>query len=227
MAEQSTTAPTPVARAPQDRGQRAERGGVAHCRLAERHRQLERASLVHDDGAAERLRHEIAPRVARVRAGEPEPRDREHGQPGVLRDQLVSGEVPVGQRAESRRLDDEIDTVEEPGECGRRGRCGLDDETPLVRVKVREHPRIGAECVAFGRLDLRHVGSEVGEDLAAPSRGDPAPELDDADVAQCLSHGRRTYGKLTSTSFHIRSPTTGSAPTCRRSRSLGGAWNSI
>ena len=76
-------------------------------------------------------------------------------------------------------------------------------------MQVREHPRVGAERVTVGRLDLHHVGPEVGEDLAAPSRGDAAPELDDADVAQCLAHGRRTYGKLTSTSFHIRSPAMG------------------
>ena len=67
-------------------------------------------------------------------------------------------------------------------------RCNLDDGTPLVGVQVGEHPRVGAERVTVGWLDLDHVGPEVGEDLAAPPRGHSGPELDDPQVAQRLAH---------------------------------------
>ena len=70
-------------------------------------------------------------------------------------------------------------------------RCDLDDRAPLVGVEVREHPRVGAERVTVGWLDLHHVGAEVGEDLAAPPRRDSGSDLDDAQIAQCLAHDVR------------------------------------
>ena len=78
----------------------------------------------------------------------------------------------------------------------------LDDGTPLVRVQVGEHPRVGTERVALGWFHLHHVGAEIRERLAAPSRGHAGSDLDDPQVAQCLSHD-------------VPSPIRISAPACR------------
>ena len=76
--------------------------------------------------------------------------------------------------------------------AGRERRCGpgrhLDDRTPLVRVQVGEHPRVATQRVTVGWFHLHHVGAEVGERLAAPSRGNAGSDLDDPQIAQCLSH---------------------------------------
>ncbi len=156
--------------------------------LAERHRQLERTPPVHDDRTAEGLRDEVAPRVLGVGAGRSESRDRHHRQRAATAEQIVAVDAPVGEAAESGRLDDEVDTVEELRErCHGRG-CDLDDGAALVGVEVDEHPRVGAERVTVGWLDLDHVGAEVGEDLAAPPRRNTGPDLDDPQIAQCLTH---------------------------------------
>ena len=143
---------------------------------------------VEDDRTAEGLRDEVAPRVLGVGAGGSESGDREHRQRAPVREQIVAVDAPVREAAESGRLDHEVDTVEELGERCHGGRCNLDDGTPLVGVQVGEHPRVGTERVTVGWLHLHHVGPEVGEGLAAPSRRDSGSDLDDPQIAQYLAH---------------------------------------
>ncbi len=105
-----------------------------------------------------------------------------------FREQLVAVDAPIGEAAEAGCLDHEIDTVEQLDE--RRGGGGrhLDDGTPLVGVQVGEHPCVRTERVAVGWFHLHHVGAEIGEGLAAPTRGNTGSDLDDPQVAQYLSH---------------------------------------
>ena len=174
----------------QDRGERAERGGVTDRGLAERHRQLERTRPVHDDRTAEGLRDEVAPRVLGVGPGRSESRDRDHRQRGAGPRADRSRSMPQSARLRiPGRLDHEVDTVEElPTSDATAAGATSTTAAPLVGVEVREHPRVGAERVTVGWLDLHHVGAEVGEDLAAPPRRDSGSDFDDAQIAQCLAH---------------------------------------
>ena len=82
------------------------------------------------------------------------------------------------------------------------GRGGV-EAGPLVGVEVQEQALAGPDGVAAGRLELHHVGAEVGHQLGGEAGGHAAVELDDAHVAEtvgraggrCGRDGRGRHGK--------------------------------
>ena len=79
--------------------------------------------------------------------------------------------------------------------------CVIERDAPLVGVEVEEEPacfaiRLAAwkrptrsRGIARGRLDLDHVGAEVGHELRAVGGGNHLTELENAETFESL-HGR-------------------------------------
>jgi hypothetical protein len=80
------------------------------------------------------------------------------------------------------------------------GGVDVDDDAFLVAVEGAEEadadPRQGARLVAAGRLDLDHLGAEVGQDHPAGGPHHHVRELDDADAIEGqAAQSQRGHGR--------------------------------
>ncbi len=173
---------------PQDGSQGAHGGGVADGALTHRRRQLHGAEGVSEERAGECLHDEVAPGEAGVGPGCAKTAERGDTEPWALLQQLSALDAPVGQRAQSRGLHDEVGVVEHPPQLAGGVAGAPEHEAALVGVQVGEGPPIGAHGVALRRLQLDDLCPEVREHLAAPGGCHPGSDLDDGDIAEGLTH---------------------------------------
>src|SRR5262249_46497358 len=77
-----------------------------------------------------------------------------------------------------------------------------------------------AQGIAAGRLDLDHLGAEIGEELAGEGAGDELSQLDDLDAFQGFHTGRRSTTACASVpvSTNSSSPPTGTPRAIRVTR---------
>ena len=164
--------------APIQRGQRAKRTVRAGAEVAERYAGRNGSDGVllagetHD--AAHRLSDQIEAAAIAVRTGMPEPGDRAIDQTRVERMHRVIAEPETIERAGSEVLDEDVRRCRQRAhQCRALGALQVDRDRAFVAIDEVERPeRTGfgfATGFAIERLDLDHVGAEIGEQHRAIS----------------------------------------------------------
>ena len=154
------------------------------------HRHLERATLRERHPRGD-LRHQVGPPVVLVGAGGAEAAHRGDDQRRELLAHGVARQTEALEVTFTQGLDHDVGRTEELDELRPAGLVGRDRDRALVGVEVHEALGQPPLRIAPGRLDLDHVGPEVGEDLGAVRPGRFARQLDDRQVTEKLAHGRR------------------------------------
>ena len=172
--------------------------------------------------AAHRHHHEVARAVVRVRAIEPERRDRADDQVRMTFAQARGVEAVRGARAGRGGVEPDVGAARRARRA-ERGRPRRPRSSRMLRLlvlsacqaRLRSGPAIAADPrpavaqrLALGRLDRDHVGAEVAEDLAGELAGFVA-EVEDADAVE---HEGRKYNARR---VHGRSASRCSRPTWR------------
>ncbi len=127
----------------------------------------------------------------RVRPGLAEPRHPHDDQLRIAHEQRVGADAELLQIAEPEALDHDVEVRGEiEDDAGRLRRFQVERDALLVpRVDLPVHAHAGLAPVAqrvapAGRLDLHHLGAEVGELQAQHVAGHQPGEIEHADAAQ-------------------------------------------
>ena len=165
--------------------------------------------------AARAPRDHVGPAVAGVRPREPEGRDGGHheprvqrGEPGVveavrghvLRVDVVHEEVGTGDQAVEDRAPARAGEVErDPALVG----VQVEEEAALLRVRraARKRPPLARAVAGDERLDLHHVGAEVGEQLGCIRGAHQLADLEDAEAVERARHRQSPSASRTSSSI--------------------------
>ena len=159
-------------------------------------------------------------RLIAVGAGLPEPRQAQHDQPGIFRGQALVTQAPFFQRAGTEILDHDVRIP-----CHARhdllafGSAQIDGHRFLVAVLHIPPQRRAlvelapfAQGIAIRRLDLDHLGAELGEELSGKGARNELPQLQHLYSLEGLAHtGLRSANAWASVpvSTYSSSPPTG------------------
>jgi hypothetical protein len=153
--------------------------------------------------AGEGLHEEVLPGPVAIRAALAVARGRDVDEPRVERAGRLPVQPEAGHDARAEVLHEDIGALDEPARDGlAAGLLEIQGEAPLVAVGEEEEDadaveeEVGAGPVALPepsarRLDLDHVGPEVGEEL---HRGGAQEELSEADHAHVFQNRQRRAG---------------------------------
>ena len=179
-----------------DLGEQAEPGGEAggvvdHREAALGRRRIGIAGERHDAG--HRLDDVVVGGAVGVRAVEPVAGERDADDLRINLTQHVVGETELPDRARPEIGDERVGARDDPMEIGAAGGGGeIERDALLAAVEAREIGVVRPDAmradvardVAFGRLDLDHLGAEIGEHQAAIRPGQHVADLDDANAGE-------------------------------------------
>ena len=184
----STSPPLPVLLALLQRQHRAE--GAEHAAHDVDHRgagaQRPARRTGHVGEPAHHLHDLVERRPLLVRSGQ-EALQRAIDQPRIDLLEILGPQPALGHRARREILDHHVGRLQQLHQHRPAlGRIGVEREALLVAIEVAEEAAAEAaqlaRAIAVDRLDLDHLGAEIGQDHAAGRPEDGVGELDDADA---------------------------------------------